>query len=235
MTPKYPDAKRHIEVLIPSGRGLWPIEFSMSLIGMIMHMMENPPANGPTAFNIASKQSSTLQQSREDLVYQALEDGATHLLFLDDDHTFPADLVHHLLSRHEPVVGANYVRRTVPTRPVGIGLDGKPVITRQSSTGLEHVRYLGLGCCMIEARVFKGVPEPWFDFIWSEPNPETGRVHIDKSEDVFMFDKLREHGWKCMVDHDLTKHVTHLGTFQYGWEHGIPEDELLTSMYGGGS
>jgi hypothetical protein len=103
-------------------------------------------------------------------------------------------------------------------------------MTRPESTGLEEVRYLGLGVTLIETAAIKEIPEPWFDFEWGH-NEQAG-WHIARSEDVYFFDKLREHGVKCYLDHDLSKHVTHLGEFAYTNMMAIPEHELLNYTVG---
>jgi cellulose synthase/poly-beta-1,6-N-acetylglucosamine synthase-like glycosyltransferase len=177
-----------------------------------------------------------LQQSREDLVYNAaIRDGVDCLLFLDDDHTFPADVVHHLLARFAArpdvhAIGANYVQRALNTRFITRDLEGKLVMTYPSSTGLEEVRYIGLGVAMIRGEVFRKVPEPWFDFEWSKKPGQNGRPYIERSEDVFMFDTIREHGYGCYVDHDLSKHVAHLGEFGYNYVHGLPDDYKVSIL-----
>jgi hypothetical protein len=216
-------AETNIQVLIPTGRGFWPVDFTISLLSMVMHTMANVEER--TELNVEVVQSSTLQQGRTDLIKKGLDNGATHLLLLDDDHTFPADTLLWLLKRDRPVVAANYARRVVGGGPVSVGLDGKPVYTRPDSTGLQAVRFSGLGVTMIQADVFRKVPEPWFDFVW-ESN-DKGQWFIGMSEDVYLFTKLAEYGIVPHVDHDLSKHVEHIGSFNYTNFHALPKAEQL--------
>lgn len=219
----------NVQILIPSGRGVWPVDFTMSLLSMVMHTMQTYDTPGGMALNCEVVQSSTLQMGRETLVKRGLANGATHLLFLDDDHTFPADTLLWLLKRNLPVVAANYVRRMVGGGPVTIGTSNQPVYTRPESSGLQRVRFSGLGVAMIHADVFRQVPEPWFDFEWGQ-DPETGEWIIVRSEDVYMFDKLAEHGFYPYIDHDLSKHVEHIGVFNYSNFHGLPQTEQMRRL-----
>jgi hypothetical protein len=223
-------AKMNIQVLIPSGRGLWPIEFSISLISAVTFLMTHPPVS-PIAFNIEVAQSATLQENRERLIKKGLTNGGTHLILLDDDHTFPADTFVWMLQRDQDVLLTNYVRRTVPTSPVARGLDGKINFIRPESTGLEEIRYSGLGVSCIKAHVFDNMEEPWFDFIWGK-HPETGQWIIERSEDVVFLDKCREQGFKVMLDYDLSKRIEHLGQFAYTWVHALTMDEQRTIIGG---
>lgn len=216
-------AETNVQILIPSGRGMWPIDFTISLLSMVMHTMAN--VEEKTELNVEVVQSSTLQQGRTDLVRKGLANGATHLLLLDDDHVFPADTLLWLLKRNKPVVAANYARRVVGGGPVSLGQDGKPVYTRPNSHGLEPVKFSGLGVTMIQADVFRKVPEPWFDFVWEQG--ENGQWFISMSEDVYLFTKLAQYGIVPLVDHDLSKHVEHIGSFSYSNFHALPKAEQM--------
>lgn len=158
---------------------------------------------------------SVLTTQRTDVVRHALGMAATHLLWLDTDMRFPPDVIGRMLAHERPVVAANYQRRTAPFGPVAAQA-GAPLHTTPRSAGLEEVDYTGMGCMLVERRVFEAVPEPWFDFAWSESE----RCHV--GEDVFFCRKVRAHGFPVLVDHDLSKQIGHIASVTLYPEHVRP-------------
>ena len=202
----------NLQVCIPS-TDVWDASFAMSLLQMQMQLFETHVGKR-TYFNVNNRLGSMLSLNREELILNALEvePKITHILMLDSDMCFPADTAHWLAWRNEPIVLANYVKRVIPTVPVTRGMDGRLLATLDKSTGLEPVKYGGLGVCMVHREVFERVPRPWFHFEWYE-TPK-GKLAM-RGEDVYFFDKCRAAGYDVLVDHDLSKHVTHRGSFEY--------------------
>ena len=69
-------------------------QFVASLIGL-----QRPPKS-----KIVFTQSSILPQSRDTLANMAINNGYTHILFIDSDMTFPPDALHRLFSRDVDIV-----------------------------------------------------------------------------------------------------------------------------------
>lgn len=176
--------------------------------------------------------SSILAQSRTALWRGAEEAGADYLLFLDSDQTFPPDALLRLLARKLPVVGAHYPQRVAgPPVSCGWGLDGKPIRTPRPGMGVEEVKHLGLGLCLIDMRVAPAALSAqaakegranYYPLFAALPDPE-GRRHpngmdVFGGEDAYFFDKLRAAGIPAHVDHDLSCEIGHIGhhvfTFQ---------------------
>lgn len=204
----------HLGILIPSGSE-WETGFAISLIEMIEALWARRIAKRQSHY-MRNMQTSLLPYSREDLIYRAMIDQpqTTHFLCLDSDMTFPPDTAHWLAYRQEPIVFANYTRRTVPAVPVTKGFDGKFVFTMPESTGLQEVKTGGLGVTLFERGVFEQVPRPWFGLRWRENGVTPGNPAMD-GEDTWLFEKCREAGYKVLLDHDLSKHVGHIGKFTY--------------------
>lgn len=209
------DSETHLAILIPSGDS-WNATFSMSLIHMLQAVYARKMTTAPQSVFVLNTKSSMLPYSRESSVIEALKQGATHILMLDSDMSFPPDTLHYMMwqmqEKDVEILIANYVKRTVPTEPITFGFDGKKVWTKKESTGIEKVRSGGLGVTLMNADVFRKVPRPWFNFYWTEE--ETGNPKIN-GEDTWLFDRCREHGFDCYVDHDLSKYVGHIGEFEY--------------------
>ena len=188
-------------------------DFMMSVTDMIMHIFQIKLGEEDLTIKITNKRGSLLVDSREQLVESALQQGATHILFLDSDMKFPEDALHRLFSRNEPIVAANYVQRCLPTRPNAISMMDMPLQTKEDSTGIEQVKSTGFGVILVRAEVFDAMPRPWFDTYWYT-NEDTGKRNII-GEDVYFCHKANHAGYKTYIDHDLSKEVSHIGTMEY--------------------
>ena len=162
---------------------------------------------------------TTLDVARRYLVKCALEDGATHILFLDSD-IIPVyvDSVIKLLSWRLPIVSGVYYSKR---------MDGlcaykydsksgkyKPIKLEDIPKGvrLVEVDAVGLGFCLIEAGVFEKIPEEeWFrwrlmpstkksrgGYILDNGRIDTSRRGI--SEDIYFCETLRKYGFKIFID-----------------------------------
>lgn len=161
-------------------------------------------------------QGTLIQSQRMELVRQAQSAEATHLLFLDSDMTFPVDTISRLMAHDIEVVGANCARRRTPTGPTATDIvNGKPVevYSLPESIGLQQIQSLGAALMLIQMSVFEKIPAPWFATPWIKD-----RGHF-MGEDAFFCAKLREAGIPLFIDHDLSKQVGHIGTFEYKHEH----------------
>lgn len=138
---------------------------------------------------------------RNDLAEEALEVGATHILWTDADMKFKPEQVLSLISRKKDIVGVNYIRRQPPHTTVAIGLNDKYLPPR---TGLEEVIYSGMGLMLTSTDVFRKMPMPWF----SQPQYEDSNDGI--GEDVYFCKKAADNGFKIYVDHDASVGIGHV-------------------------
>lgn len=156
-----------------------------------------------------------IASQRMELARQALEEKADYLLWLDSDMRFPKETIGHLILRDKPIVAANYATRRMPVKPVAM-MDAKGKIDRvytgPESAGLEVVDYVGMGVMMTKREVFEKLDAPWFAI----PYSTLGNHYI--GEDVFFCRKAKEAGFEVLLDHDLSQHVKHIGTFEYSHE-----------------
>lgn len=152
----------------------------------------------------AVTQGTYLSNLRSLLVKTSLQNGASHILFIDSDMRFPHDSLDRLLAHDADIVGANYRQRT--QEGFTARKDGS-FITSKDKTGLEEVDTMGMGVTLIKADVFKKLPEPWFDM------PFVGDKHV--GEDVSFCNLARSHGFKIMVDHDLSQQIKHAGLIEF--------------------
>lgn len=153
-----------------------------------------------------------VHQAREKLLHDVTELwGATHILWLDADMTFPPDTALRLLTRidlhdrdvlEREVVAANYMTRVAPSRPTA-RRDGQ-FIYSQDATGLESVDHVGMGVFLMKTLFVRKLPHPRF---WYSTPTET--------EDVYFCRLLKAAGHDIWIDHDLSKEVGHVGQYTY--------------------
>ena len=128
---------------------------------------------------------------------------------------FPKDALQILLSRKLPIVGVNATTRRFPVLPTALDYDQETKdlvkVTSKDKTGLEEVLGLGFGMVLIRKEVFQKVEKPWF---WFEQTDKGGTI----GEDIYFCVKAFDKGFKTVLDHDLSKHIRHIGTYEYGWD-----------------
>ena len=144
-----------------------------------------------------------VHHARENLLHEVIELwGATHVLWLDTDMTFPSDTALRLLQHDVDVVAANYDTRRAPQRPTA--RRAGQCVYSHAATGLEPVDHVGMGVFLMKASVVVGLPRPRF---WYSTPTET--------EDVYFCRLLRAAGHTIYIDHDLSKEVGHVGQHVY--------------------
>jgi hypothetical protein len=151
-----------------------------------------------------------VHQAREKLLHDVTELwGATHILWLDTDMTFPRDTALRLLKHDKEIVAANYVTRVLPSRPTA-RKDGK-CVSSGDVNGLETVDHVGMGVFLMSTHLVPHLPRPRF---WYSTETET--------EDVYFCRLLRSAGHDIWVDHDLSHSVGHIGQHTYREQNSSP-------------
>jgi hypothetical protein len=183
----------------------------------MVNMVSYHTLNTTDAISLKIMQGTIIQNQRADLCLDAMREGCSHILFIDSDMTFPQDMVQRLLKHDVDIVAANCARRRMPTGPTAQNYDENGVrqlvYTMPDSTGLEEVGSIGTGIMLIKKEVFQNMSEPWFDMPW-----QTGKRGY-MGEDVFFCKKAQELGFKVYIDHDVSKEIGHIGTFEFKHDH----------------
>jgi hypothetical protein len=152
---------------------------------------------------------------RERLAEEALKDGADAILWVDSDMRFPKDALEILLSRDLPIVGVNATTRRFPVKPTALDIDPETndlvKVDSKGKTGLEQVMGVGFGMILIKKEVFEAAQKPWF---WFEQTDKGGII----GEDIYFCAKAFDAGFQSVIDHELSMHIRHIGTYEYGWD-----------------
>jgi hypothetical protein len=186
-----------------------------SLIPMLCAFTMDRVAGSDGALSFLTDMGTIIFKQRENLAEMAVEDDATHVLWVDGDMTFPADALERLLAHDKDIVGCNYSRRRRPCVPTA-RKDGVWVYPDEH-TGLIEVEAVGMGLCLVKADVFKAMEKPWFNFA---RNPKTGQ---GIGEDFYFCYGARHAGFKVWCDMDLSAELGHVGDHTYQLEDAITD------------
>ena len=147
--------------------------------------------------------------ARNQLCQDALDLKVKYVFFLDADVIPPLNAIPRLMYWRVPIVsGLYYSKRGHPGAWVlDPDLSGKYLpleLEKLKFDGLVKVDALPMGCCLIDTRVLKVIPFPWFDWTAMTPKSLEGR-----SEDFEFSKRAQEHGFRLFVDKGLRcKHET---------------------------
>lgn len=161
-------------------------------------------------------QASLLPQARQDCLDEALADGCTHQLWVDDDIEMPADCVLRMLhsmkeNPHMDVIAVNYCRKQDELQYTAEGLDGKMMVS-SNKLGLEEVSTCGMGLMLVRLDKLRYIPSPHFSIEWSS---DYGKY---RGEDRFFIKKLRDEGLRVFVDHGISNYTQHWGDLGYNFQ-----------------
>jgi len=182
-----------------------PASFAVDLAQLYAYTRERGPWSTVT---VGFLTSTYIHVGREFFLEASLKQGATHVLWLDTDMTFPRETAVLLAAHAQPIVGCNYRVR----QPSGLFTaqreDRTRVATEALSTGLEAVDALGFGCVLMQADIVVDLARPWFRHGLNDQGGDIG-------EDIMFCRALRAAGHTIYLDHDLSKGIGHVGQHTY--------------------
>ena len=149
--------------------------------------------------------------NRNKIAQEALKVKATHLMFIDGDHTFPEDAIMTLLNHKKDVIGGNYNIRREPLSGAGgsaikMLVDGKPVSVLEPPEGLFKCWVVPTGFMLINTKVFKKLKYPYFEATIDKDGNHT-------TEDVDFCQKVHKAGYDIWCDSDIP--LGHIGFCMY--------------------
>mgnify|MGYP001562987768 CR=1 FL=1 len=222
-----PPKELNVLVVVPSG-AYWLAEFSMSLLGMLGYFNSHKvPGFSGQSIRVANVKGSILSTSRLNGLKGAKEIDASHLLYLDTDHTFPADMLHQLLNRNKDVVAANCTIKKIPALPTARAKSehpqGEVVFTDEANKGLERVWRVGTGVMLLSKRAYMQIPHGAFAMVYKEDEDTY------QGEDWTMCEALEKAGVPIYIDHRVSWAVGHVGNFEFTHEYVgyVPEKQEL--------
>ena len=203
-----------ISLAIPTNRGLQP-KTMQCLLELVAF------GNNKYKWDILIAENGyTIAENRNYIAVQALNNNSDYLLFIDDDMTFPPDLLDKLIASQKDIIGVAYHSRgssakikVVPGDIMSIAeVDKGKYINLETETDPKY-KYVfecyatGTGIILIKCDVFKKIPQPWFEFTYFE----NGKCK--EGEDWNFCLKAKEAGFKIWTDPIIK--VGHLGEIIY--------------------
>jgi hypothetical protein len=203
----------NVAIGIPS-MGTWHAEFAIALQNMMSAFVHFRVAQYKTQkCQVVSQRGSILPRMRFHAVKQALEMDATHMLWIDSDHTFPRKMLHALLEHNLDVVGINHVTKKLPAGPTARlkGTDGLgvPVYTNDKAPSLQKVWRLGCGTMLVKMGVYRKIGPAVFDCFY---NPV---IDDYQGEDWTMCEAMENAGFDIWVDHRISDECGHVGMLEF--------------------
>lgn len=186
-----------ITVAIPSNRNIQP-QTAECVLNMVAQRGDIHP--------VVASEGYTIAENRNYLAVQAVNNGSSHLLMIDDDMTFETALLDKLLAVKQPIVGVAYHPRCDADRMKWLDETHHVSLDKTDDPKFKQpfkCHATGTGIVLIDCEVFKNVPRPWFDFEWQE----TGQCK--KGEDWWFCEKAAKHGYETWTEPNIT--VGHLG------------------------
>lgn len=187
--------KLSVCILTPCGAYSNSVKFTKSVANMVayswMHGLKIYQM-GVTERMVVDWARNELARIAKDKINEYTGEVFTHILWLDDDHTFPPDLACRLASHDKDMVSALYYGRTPPFFPVCYVKDPSeeykhfPLV--EPPACLFQCDAVGFGALMMRLDVFKRVPEPWFTLDWKA------------GEDIAFCVKAKQYGVEIWCD-----------------------------------
>ena len=146
------------------------------------------------------KISCDVVANRTALVQEAIDKGATHILFVDSDMQFPSDTLEKMLAHNKDIVGVEYNKRKFPLEPV--------FEQPNKSDTLYETNVAGTGLMLIKLSIFEKITnDPWFTF------GRNAKGETTVGEDVWFCNVARDAGFQVWIDPTIK--VFHLGEYGY--------------------
>jgi hypothetical protein len=175
------------------------------------------------------KSTADIAHGRNLLVSDALRrfPEAQKFLFLDNDMTFPDDMLLRLLAHEKDIVTVSAYRKGAGYWPV-VSIQGKddeffrPVHIRPEDGALKRITSAGTGVVLIDRKVFEAMDFPWFKSEYVPPigedadsaNIVEGKMFV--SEDNRFYIIATSLGFKLYCDFSIP--IGHIGDYEFTWE-----------------
>lgn len=194
-------SRLHIGVCTPYRVNTNHVKFTKSLFGL---------TKVGQISHIDSARSS-IAEIRNLMVQKAIDEGCTHVLFLDDDMVFPHDTLIRLLQAKKDIVGAVAFQRRAEHLPCTFNIDpADPTLLSAVECldqGLQKFDAIGSACVLIRIEVYKSIPFPWY--VWGDKSLGVMVKQGGLGEDLSFCIRAKQYGFQTWADTNFQ--ITHLG------------------------
>jgi len=189
-----------------------PASFAVDLAQLFEHTSTRGPWDTVT---VGFKSATYIHMGREYFLEDSIRQGATHVLWLDTDMSFPRETALWLALHDTPIVGCNYLTRHGNNSWTAMR-DGQRIATTPETTGLEAVDAMGFGVVLMRTDLVVSMGRPRFRHGLNEREGDIG-------EDIMFCRSVRASGQEIFIDHDLSKRIGHIGQYNFQYqEQAVP-------------
>jgi len=155
---------------------------------------------GVSDYYINIEKKFPICRNRNEAVLKAKKNGADYLLCLDGDMMHPPQIAYMLMRHQYPICGGVYFHQSPPHMPVIYRYQYNREHQYQHMWDFPRDRVFsadmtGLGCLLIDLRVFDEMKLPYFKYDSTRPDGL-----VDVSEDVEFCEQARAAGHTIMID-----------------------------------
>ena len=175
--------------------------FALSLAKISSHLTKENIEH-TILFNLGS----VIPQQRNTLVEEAIEWNATHILWLDSDMHLPASTASTLLSHNKEIIAAAYSTRVAPYRSTAFCDFNNLDIRLKEITGVHRVWGVGMGCMLVDIRVYNNLGKPWHQYLYNKDTQDLS------GEDIYFCKCANDAGFEIYIDAELSNNIAHYGT-----------------------
>jgi len=202
-----------LAILVPCRESMYSM-FTASLVELV-----KTTTMAGIDVHVIYDQSTILLSQREKLAKQALAINAEYALWLDSDMMFPSTTAMRLMAHNKDIVCSNYMKRSVPLQTVAYPERGnwETWLPLEADQELQEVEGIGMGCMLMKTDVLRKIEPPYFNFEYYD-----GDWH---GEDFYFQNKLRNAGYKILVDMNLSFQVRHVGQWAFGPSIGTNQEQ----------
>lgn len=149
--------------------------------------------------------SAVISENRNHITKVMLDQKADYVLYLDDDHILPSNVVQRLLAADKDVISAHYIRRQPPFNPVLMEHELPDrshtwKLLDPKESGIVSVAAVGAGCLLIKRKVIEALEPPYWTL--GQINPASW------GDDLDFCSRVRKAGFE--VHCDLDNPIGHL-------------------------
>ena len=192
----------NVAVLVPSYSGFWPYKFGECLANMVQHF-QSSEYEGEHEITVFAYGGRVMPEIKHRLIGDAISWGATHILFLMPELSFPPDSIHRMLARGRAIVGVNYLR-DYASKEYSAYRAGMPVSPDPKLPEVEEVDGVAMGMVLMNMPVFDVLDLPFFK------NDQIGDTPGFEEDHVSFWKQCKEKELACVIDHKLSQEVKSL-------------------------